>query len=53
MIHPIDPKKLNKKEGPSEDTSIPCQRGNKIIMGDREREGHGWEKGGEMGQDQV
>jgi hypothetical protein len=40
-IYPTDPKKLNKKEGPSKDASIPPGRGNKIIMGGRGREGPG------------
>ena len=35
MIQPSDPKKLNKKEGPSKDASIPLRRGNKIVMGGR------------------
>ena len=37
MIYPADPKKLNKKEGPSADASIPSIRGNKIIIGGRKR----------------
>jgi hypothetical protein len=37
MIHPTDSKKLNKKEGPNEDASIPLRRGNKIITGGRGR----------------
>ena len=45
MLQSTDPKKLNKKEGPSEDASIPLRRGNKIIMGGRGREGPGWERG--------
>jgi hypothetical protein len=49
MIHPTDPKKLNNKEGPSEDASIPLRRGNKIIIGGREKEELWWEKGGEGG----
>jgi hypothetical protein len=38
--------KFNKKEGPSEDASIPIRRMNKIIMEGRESKGPGWEKGG-------
>lgn len=38
--------KRNKKEGPSIDTLNPLERGNKIIMRDREKEGLGWERGG-------
>jgi hypothetical protein len=43
--------KLNKKEGQRVDTSIPLKRGNRIIMGDRQSEGSGWEKrwGGKIG----
>jgi hypothetical protein len=32
MISPTDPKNLNKKEGISEDDSIPIRRVNKTIM---------------------
>jgi hypothetical protein len=39
MIQPTDHKKFNKKEGSSEDTLIPLRRWNKIITGDRGREG--------------
>jgi hypothetical protein len=48
MIHPIDSKKLNRKEGTSKDTSILLRRGNKIIIiiTDRGREGTVWENGG-------
>jgi hypothetical protein len=38
MIHPTDPKKLNKKESPSEDALISLRRGNKIVIG-----GRGWD----------
>jgi hypothetical protein len=38
--------KLNKKEGPYVDTSIPLRREEKIIMGVRGMERHGWETGG-------
>ena len=38
-IHNTDSKKLDKKESP--------RRGNKIVMGDRGREGPEWERGGE------
>ena len=44
MIYLTDPKKLNEKEGPSEDASIPLRRENKIIMEGRRREGLGWKK---------
>jgi len=36
-----DYKKLNKKEGPCEDASVPLRRGNKIIMGCRREEEKG------------
>ena len=39
LIYPTDPKKLNKKEGPSKDASIPLKKGNKIFMRCGEREG--------------
>jgi hypothetical protein len=42
MIYPTDPKKLNKKEDPSEGASISPRRGNKIIMGERRREEPRW-----------
>jgi hypothetical protein len=51
MMYPTEPKKLNKKQGPSEDVSIPLRRGNKIIMGGRGRRDLGGS--GERGQDQV
>jgi hypothetical protein len=38
-IKHIDYKKFNKKEGPSNDASIPLRRGKKIITGGRGREG--------------
>jgi hypothetical protein len=41
MIHSTEPKKVNKKEDPSEDASIPLKMGNKIITGGRGREGQG------------
>jgi hypothetical protein len=55
MIHPTNPKKLNKKEGPSEDVYIPLRWRNKIIMGERRRWGSWWERGmgGERGQNQA
>jgi hypothetical protein len=56
LVHPTGPKKLNKKEGPSEDASIPLRKRNKIIKRVRGREGTGWERwwGEESeGQDQV
>jgi hypothetical protein len=37
-IHPIDPKKLNKREDTTKHASIPLRRGNKIIMGGRGKE---------------
>ena len=36
--------KLNKKEDPSVDASIPLRRGNKIIIGARRGERPGWER---------
>ena len=49
MLHSTDPKKLNKKEGPSADAWILLKRGNKIVIRGRWREGTGWERrwGGE------
>ena len=44
MIQLSDHMKLNRKEGPSVDASIPLRRGNKIIMGGRGREGPVWDK---------
>ena len=44
MIQFTDNMKLNKKEGPSVDASIPLRRGNKIIMGVRRKEGPRWER---------
>ena len=39
MIQPTDPKKFNKKEGPSENASIPLRRRNAIIRkADRRRD---------------
>ena len=50
MTQLTDHLKLNKKEGPSVDTSISLRRWNKIITGSKGRKGPGWEKGGrEMG----
>jgi hypothetical protein len=40
-IKHIDYKKFNKKEGPSNDASIPLRRVKKIITGGRGREGSG------------
>jgi hypothetical protein len=45
MVYPTDPKKLDKKEGPSEDASIPLRRRNKITMGGRGKERTRWERG--------
>ena len=47
-MYPTEPEKLNKKEGPSEDASIPLRRGNKIIMRGM-REGPKWESGKRAG----
>jgi hypothetical protein len=47
MIHPIDTKKLNKKECPSRDACITLRRGNKIVIVDRMRRETGGERGGE------
>jgi hypothetical protein len=41
MIQFTDHMKLNKKEGPSIDTSIPLRKGDKIITRGRGREGPG------------
>ena len=38
MIYLTDAKKLNKKEGPSKNILIYLRRGNKIVIGGRERE---------------
>jgi hypothetical protein len=46
MIEPIEFKKINKKEGPSENASIPLGRRNKIIMKGRGKKEPGWERGG-------
>ena len=40
-INHIDYKKFSKKEGPSNDASIPFRKGNKIITGGRVKEGPG------------
>ena len=50
-----DHMKLNKKDGPSVDISLPFKRRNKAIIRGRGRKGPGWERGGreERGQDQV
>jgi hypothetical protein len=39
MIYPIDPKKVNKREAQNESAQIPLRRGNKIVMGGREKKG--------------
>jgi hypothetical protein len=44
MLYSTDPKKLNKKEGPSKDAWISHRRGNKIVIRCRGREGSGWER---------
>ena len=41
MIQPTDPKKLNKKEDPSEDALIPLRKGEQNNHG-RQREGGTW-----------
>ena len=43
-IKHIDYKKFNKKEGPSNDVSIPLRQGKKIITGGKGREGPGWKR---------
>jgi hypothetical protein len=59
MLHFIDPEKLNKKKGPSEEACISLRRGNKIVIKDRWKEGTGkegeweiqyqvWGRAGEM-----
>ena len=55
MIQPIDYKKFNKKEGPSEDGSTPLISENKIIRGGRgtlvgEERGMGKGTGSGMGR---
>ena len=50
MIHPTDPKKLNKKEGPSKDASTTFRRVNKIVIGGRGREVPGRGEKGNWGQ---
>jgi hypothetical protein len=42
--HSTDPKKLNKKEDPSEDALISLRRGNKIVIGGRWRERTQWKR---------
>ena len=46
MILPKGPKKLNKTEGPSENSWITLRKGNEMVIGGRWREGSGWERGG-------
>ena len=46
IIYLTDPKKLCKKESPSDDASISLRRRNNIIVGDRVREGLQWEMRG-------
>jgi hypothetical protein len=46
MIQLTDYMKLNNKEGPSSDTSIPLRKGKKIITRGRGREGTGWQSEG-------
>lgn len=38
---------MKKTKGPNKDASVPLKRRNKIILGDREREKPGWERGEE------
>jgi hypothetical protein len=42
--------KFNKKEGPSEDASVPLRSGEKIIMGGRGRERPELGRGGREGE---
>jgi hypothetical protein len=48
-LHPTDPKKLNKKDRPSENASIPLRRENKVIVGGRGMERHECEGAGSRG----
>ena len=50
MVQLTDYIKLNMKEGPSMDASFPLRRGNKIIMGSRERDECEWGWGGGRGK---
>ena len=36
MIHRLDPQKFNKKDGPSEEASIPLRRGKEIILAEEQ-----------------
>jgi hypothetical protein len=38
IIYPLDPQKLNKKEGPSEEASIPLRRRKEIIIASKAME---------------
>jgi hypothetical protein len=53
MTQLTDHLKLNKKEGPSVDTSISLRRWNKIITGSKGRKGPGWEKGGRERESRI
>jgi hypothetical protein len=44
MIESSELKKVNKQRAPMEDASITLGRKRKVIMGDRLKEGAGWEK---------
>jgi len=45
MIQLTDHMKLRNKEDQNMDASVLLRKGNKIITGDRGREGPGWERG--------
>ena len=45
ILHFTDPKKLNKKKGPSEEAWVSLRRGNKIVLRGRWRERPGWNRG--------
>jgi hypothetical protein len=47
IIHSIDPKKLNKKEGPHKDAWITLRRENQIVLKGWGLEGFWWEGGSE------
>jgi hypothetical protein len=44
MLHSIDPKKLNKKEGPRKDAPITLKEENKIDTGGKSRDVPGWQR---------
>lgn len=47
MLHSMDPKKLNKKEGPSKDAPITPKRENEIVTNSHRRHTRGRDLGGE------